>query len=223
MSVFEEEQTHPSFGMIELSRTNSSKGLNLFGSSISHHNTMRIRIYKGVVRRHLSRDWYGTKSIKPIIEIELSNSQFADFITSAGVGGGTPVTIRYRDGHEVEDCQHENKRQLFEKEFSAQMNDMCGDIEEDLKRAREILGKKSLLADDKRELLHMFESTKTFLKSNAPFVKQYFNESMDKTVSEAKGEVEAFWMAKILHVGDEEVRRQMENGGLLPPELPGGE
>lgn len=60
------------------------------------------------IERGLNRDWVYGKS--PIVEIEMSYSQFAEAITSFGQGNGIPCTIRYteKDG-KIPECDFISK------------------------------------------------------------------------------------------------------------------
>ena len=48
------------------------------------------------------------------------------------------------------------------------------------------------------------------IESNVPFIQQSFNEQMDKTVMEAKGEVEGFVMNKLMSAGLEGLQKEMK-------------
>ena len=47
------------------------------------------------------------------------------------------------------------------------------------------------------------------VNSNLPFVQRSFNKSIDKTVLEAKGEVEAFVMNKVTSLGIKGLEKEM--------------
>ena len=53
------DRSHPSYGMLSLSRSSiSGNGVALFGSSIRHNDTIRLCISKGVVERHSNESKY---------------------------------------------------------------------------------------------------------------------------------------------------------------------
>jgi hypothetical protein len=192
---------HESYAMLSLSRTHNSGGLNLFGSSIKHYDTIRLRISEGEVDRSLSTDWYHTKNI-PYIEVEMSYSQFAEAITSLNQGSGVPVTLRQINGKRIEQCPFTNKRQEFEEEFESEMVEMATKLKGLTQKAEEILNSKKVLTkSDKEEILSGIKSLQQEVGSNIPYMQQCFNEQMDKTVLEAKGEVEGFVMNKIITAG----------------------
>ena len=76
--------------MLSFHRTRSSHASALFGSSIKHKDTIRLEISHGELERGLNHDWYHAN--KCIVECEMSQSQFAEAITSMNMGDGVPVT-----------------------------------------------------------------------------------------------------------------------------------
>ena len=50
--------THPSYGQLEVTRCSSSSAHPLYGSSIKHRETLRIRLYSSSAKRSLSNNWY---------------------------------------------------------------------------------------------------------------------------------------------------------------------
>ncbi len=199
---------HETYGMLQISRVQTSKEQNLFGSSISHSNFITLGIYEGYVDRHLNKDWYHSKSI-PIIEVEMSYSQFAEAITSLNQGCGTPVTIRMVNGNYTEPCPHTNKRKQFEAEFEKDMRRLERDLAKLTADAEKILNDKKLPSKTERQqILDAIQSLRQQIRSNIPFVASSFNEQMDKTVLEAKGEIEGFKTHMIISAGIEAIKEK---------------
>ena len=57
--------------------------------------------------------------------------------------------------------------------------------------------RKAIGKGDREEIIKMLEHLKIQISSNTEFIYRQFNEQMDKTVMEAKGEVEAFCQNKM--------------------------
>lgn len=186
---------HPSFGTIEISRYQCTERP-LFGSSIMHHNGISIKISHAELHRSLSRDWIFPR--KTIVEIDLSPSQFADAITSLN-SGNTPATITYIAGQhdKIPMPPFQSKIREFNVEFEQHIATISKSFDEVLKLAGETKAQKRLI----REL----ELLKQEFKNNIPFVAESFSEQLAKTVTEAKGEVEAFVEAKLKHAGLEKL------------------
>jgi len=201
---------HESFAMLGISRTTCNKGKNLFGSSIKHSNTISLRIKSARIDRHLNRDWYHAKSL-PYIEVEMSYSQFAEAITSLNCGDGIPVTLRQFNGKQMEECPQFDKRQEFEEEFEKEMIGIGNSLRKLTEHAEALLdSKKAPTKSEKETILNSIKSLRQEIEKNIPFMQKSFNEQMDKTVLEAKGEVEGFVMHKIISAGLEGLQNELK-------------
>jgi len=89
-------ETHPAFGLIGASRGSSTPGAVLFDSEIRHRNVITIRIKRACRERKLNTDWlFGRQEL---IEVQMSEAQWASFVSSMNTGDGVPCTItRYDD------------------------------------------------------------------------------------------------------------------------------
>ena len=181
---------HESFAMLGITRSSCSFSQNLFGSSIQHSHTIKLKIAPAKIDRMLNRDWFHADT-KPYIEVEMSYSQFAEAITSMNVGDGVPVTLRRLDGKMIEDCPQFDKRQEFEKEFEKEMLKIGKSLRVLTEQAEALLSeKKPPTKSDKETILKGIKALRQEIESNVPFIQSSFNEQMDKTVLEAKGEFE---------------------------------
>lgn len=196
----DEKIEHESFGLLGFSRSSrGGKGTNLFGSSILHGETISMRVYRAEVDRKYKQDWYHTNGSIPIVEVEMSQTQFAEIITSMNMGDGFPVTIRSVEGKRTEACPYENKRMQHANEFKKTMQDFGGRLKntsDELLKTIAKLPKKD--QENAKNLLNMLVQE---IDSNIPFYGDQFERQMDKTVTEAKGEVEAFIQNKIATAG----------------------
>lgn len=199
----EEKKTeHESYGMVGINRTQSS-GTHLFGSIMNHHSFITLTIKHASVRRMLSGDWYSAESL-PIIEIEMSHTQFAELITSPGIGDGVPCTIRGLNGKLLEECPAPEKldskfREDLKKttaETVRQLKDMTQQLGEALLPGNKALGKKEL-----HVLLQGLQSALQSVTDSIPYVEQSFNEEMESEMNKAKGEIEAVATTLILKTG----------------------
>jgi len=185
----EKEKRHPSYGMLSFSRVTGSKQ-NLFGSSIEHRNFIILRISPAVMRRDLSHDWPMEDGI-PFIEVGMSYSQFADSLTSMDHGSGTPVTVRSVGGKQIEECPHESKRKQFSKEFSNFCEGFKSDFVETIQALKTSAEKGRAGTTELAELLKKVEQLRQSITSNLPFIETTFQEQTEKTIHEAKKEIEA--------------------------------
>lgn len=187
---------HPSYGTLLFNRAYGGK-TPLFGSSIEHSNVITMELRHADITRRLSGDdIFGDK---PIVKVEMSYSQFAEAITSFGQGTGIPVTIRYteKDG-KIPPCDFISKREQFIGEFKEQTNKAMKKSKELIDEVAELFSsKKTLTKADKENILKKLNMLNSDIGSNIGFIADRFNEQMDKTVMEAKGEIESFCQNKI--------------------------
>ena len=187
---------HPSYGQLEINRVQAAMPHPLYGSSIKHRDTIRIRLYESSMKRMLNRDWHHTG--RTIFEIEMSQSQWAEFVCAAGIGGGVPCTIRYIQGQEIEEPPFISKRAEFDGEFDDSLETVTQQITDAIKEADTLLEKPTVTKGDRKKIRELLYFAKQNLQSNLPFIKRSFTEQMDKTVNEAKGEVEAWSLNKVV-------------------------
>lgn len=191
-----ERTQHPSYGSLSFSRVSGGNKV-LFGSSIQHKDTILLTLRHADIKRGLNTDWiFGDKIIA---EAEMSYPQFAEAITSVNMGTGVPVTIRWteKDGR-IPECDFVNKKEQFQDELKVRLNKAtsisCSLIEEVQQLFTE---KKTLNKADKGDIIDKLTQIASNINSNVNFTYKMFNEQMDKTVMEAKGEIEAFYQNKI--------------------------
>lgn len=190
-SVHGDTFAHPSFGTISFTRAQGSDSV-LFGSSIKHSNVVILRICHAEKHRVNANDY--TFSRFPIVEAYMSPTQFADAITGIGSGSEAPITIQFteKDGT-VDQPSFENKREQFEAEFKKRANEIIERMNDTIEASK-----------DKRVpqwLVKEMEITKGWLQSNIPYLAEQFAEQMDRTVTEAKAEVEAYVSSVIQQTG----------------------
>lgn len=188
--------THPSYGTLLFSRRTGAKEA-LFGSSIQHRDTICMTLHHASIERGLNRDWI--HGDKVIAKVEMSYSQFAEAITSMNIGTGVPVTVRWteKDG-KIPLCDFVSKREQFEDEFKLQRENATRLSAELIQEVTELFNQKGTLKKaDKEEILRKLNKLKMDIGINTDFIVNQFNEQMDKTITEAKGEIEAFCQNKI--------------------------
>ena len=174
-------EEHESYGLLSLSRA-QTKNEPLFGSSIEHSSIVILEIKAARQDRDLSIDWmYGGSNIVRVI---MSPSQFADAITNLNNGSGTPVTIEYVIG-DNKVCREKplpsQTRKKFESDYSKSVANILQELDNLLQTPR-------LSVKTKNDI----ERIKTRVKSSIPHIEEQFERQMDKTVTEAKADIEAF-------------------------------
>src|SRR4051812_4593225 len=104
-------ERHPAWAMIGASRVqNGGPGATLFDSDIRHQHTVRVSISTASRRRDLNRDWLHAE--REFVEVEMSEAQWASFVSSMNVGNGVPCTLRRCEGeYEVPGMPYEPRLQ----------------------------------------------------------------------------------------------------------------
>lgn len=186
------KEQHESYGLAGFSRISSTGNNPLFGSSIGHGDFIELRISNGehIRSSDLSYDRYYARD--EIICVQMSQTQFAEMITTMNSGDGNPVTIKRIGGKTMEKPPIHNKRNAHSKEFKEKMVRFTKTLENGQNELLRLLKKPKLSKDDKQQMKFLFEHLSTNIKSNIPYFERAFEEQMDKTVVEAKGEIESF-------------------------------
>lgn len=200
---------HPSFGMLSFSRAHGGHS-NLFGSSIQHRDTIHMVLKEGAVSRDLNEDWYSGGN--EIMEVEMSQSQFAELITSMNMDSGVPCTIKFIKGKgKIPEPDFINKREQITNEFKEQMDDKKASANKIYEEIKTLLDtKKSIGKGDRAAILSKIHSITNGLSSESNFMFCQFQEQMDKTITEAKGEIEAFAQNRINAIAQQAIAEQKD-------------
>lgn len=208
----ETKESHESYGMMSFSRVSGGDST-LFGSSIPHSETIQLVIGSAEVERGLHTDWYYRRNDH--IVIEMSHSQFSEAITSMNMGSGIPVTIKRLNGKRMAEPPFTNKRIQFEEEFKAKMEDLEKSMRHLTENAEDILtNKKTVSKADRTEILNNITRLRRQIASDIPFMSSMYNEQMDKTTNEAKGEIEAFTLNKVNQLGLNSLQELQQIAGM---------
>jgi hypothetical protein len=188
-------EKHPAYGMVSFNRVSHSTGSSnrLFGSSIDdHHTSIMLEIKEASVRHDLARDWFFPE--KALIQVELSQIQFAELLTTMNAGSGIPCTIRWlRDKGFLP--QLEASRLEVDKireEFEGEIGDLVADMRKAFKDVSKLFEKQSVSKSDRRKALDIIEAAIRLMEDSAPFTVDQFNKAAEKVVTSAKAEVDGF-------------------------------
>jgi hypothetical protein len=186
---------HPAFGQISAGRINGST--NLYGSDFKHQHFIRVRIQPSELHRSLSNDNYYS-SLRPYIEVDMSEAQWATFVSSMNVGMGVPCTITEREGATLPALPAPpDRRDQFAGEARHRMQ----------RAARRIEGLSAMIADSglskvkAKALLDELAAARADIGSNLQFVAGQFDEHMERTVESAKQEVNAYATNLVMRTG----------------------
>lgn len=196
------------FGIISLSKMFNGGGRKLFMSSIDNPTSVVIRISQA---EYIVNE-FGEEKVYhdglPIIEVELSASQFSEFLLN-NVSEGTPCTIRKIQGENIPliPTTVENQKDRLKNFYKNKIKENLGKFMDKRERVKELMSKKYLTQEEKNEINDIFGSLKQELSSNIPFWLDMFEEGMDKIVNECKKEIDSAFQTLITKTGIEALKQ----------------
>jgi hypothetical protein len=194
---------HPAFGQIRANRV--SGRATLYDSDFRHQHYVVVEITGSQLIRGLSRDWHHGR--ETIVQVAMTEAQWASFVSSFGLGGGVPCTIQRREGVGMVPPLPEPQSRVDQ--FSDEMK-------ERLEQA--IVRLDTAIANAKTKA-HAFElrMVRQEILANLPYVAKSFGEHMENTIEAAKGEIHGYINAAIHRAG---VTAIAGSGGSQPFALP---
>jgi hypothetical protein len=186
--------THPAYAQI--SASNVSGGAYLYGSDFKHHNYVTIRIKRSEMNRSLSNDWPFAR--EELIEVAVSESQWATFVSSMNRGEGVQCTLQHLQGKVIPQIPAiEGKVAMFRAEGSEAADEAVRAIRE---MSQEIRDSK-LSQKQKDQWLSKLSLIEGRTTGNLKFVASQFGEHMEAVVQKAKTEISAFAHNMIVRTG----------------------
>ena len=184
----------------------------LFGSDINHGQCVTIRICRADLTRNLSNDWIHPNST-PIVEVQMSHAQFAEFITSNGQYAGTPCTIGYAPavGTPTEMMPSidrlETKAETFRREIKDSTRNQLNKMKADVDAMGAELEKGSISKKTLKELHRNLQILMGNMPSNMAFTVEQAEEALEKAQTHAKIEIEAYITNAINKLGLEAAKK----------------
>lgn len=212
--------THPSYAIITSSRISRGQNCAMFGTSLKTNHPIRIEIRPAELRRDLNHDWYHGKRL-PFIEIEMSEGQWAQFVSSMNVGEGTPCTVKHLNGEAIDNPPFINKLTEFQDEFQKSMEEMSTELETVVEDVVEMLQtKKNINKTDRQMMLRKIDKFVMNIKANMPYVAEKFGDQMEKVVDEAKNQINTHYQNIIVKTGMDKIA---ELQSMKVPQITEGE
>lgn len=189
-------ERHPSYAMIGASRVSSGPpGKSLFGSDFRHQHFVTVTIKRAeMAREQGSSDYYYAND--EIVEVALSEAQWATFVASPNVGDGVPATLEYLGRIEPDErglvpriAPLDDRRVQFRAE-----------VDERLQAAVKGLDEAIAVAPTKK-MREQLERVRQQLTDGLPWVAKQFDEHAEQTIEKAKIEVGAYITSAIHRAG----------------------
>lgn len=177
--------THPAFAQISAHRV--SGHATLYGSDFHHQNHIRVSIARSELTRGLSTDWPHTG--RELIEVSLSEAQWAHFVSSLNVGTGTQCTLSHVNREVVPGLPDPVSRT---DQFGAEMHARQQRALASLALLSGAINEAGLSGKKAATLVNLVRRAAQDIDGNTKFVADMFGEHMEKVVQDAKAEVNAY-------------------------------
>jgi hypothetical protein len=192
------DEVHPAFGMISAGRMSSTPGQVLFQSDIKHQHTVRITINRASRKRDLNMDWVHPKN--ELIEVELSEAQWASFVSSMNTTG-VPCTIRRtEDEVSVPGLDYDPRLAHSMREVKDAAAKTFGKIREAMQAYEKALADKAP-AKERNEKLRALHFAIENSGANMTFAAKTLVEHTENVVQRARADIEAMVAAEATRLG----------------------
>jgi len=198
---------HPAFALIGASRVQGST--NLYDSDFRHNHYMTITIRASELHRSLNRDWHFGRN--EIIEVALTESQWATFVSAPNMGSGVPCTLQYLQGKVIPGLPDPVKRT---DQFAAEIKKKLADSLASIDKALEEIAATGLSKPKQERLAGAFKAARGALQGHLPFIAEQFDEHMENTVEKAKQEVHGYMTNVLQRTGLDAIAK-----GALPLQI----
>lgn len=158
---------------------------------------IRMTVSHASMNRELHNDWVHAE--RPIVKFEMSYSQFMEAFCNLTSGTGIPCTINFteKDG-QIPECKYISKEEEFQEEFQKKIDEVNAIANSLYNEVKEIFAtKKSLSKADRNSILQKIDTIINRIPSATKFAQSQFEEQMEKSATEARGEIENFFQNKI--------------------------
>ena len=210
-------ETHPSYGIIGINRVSGNS--RLFGSEVSHMHYLSLTVSEASrwvdpPREHLSAG-------RELIRISMTDSQFAEMITSPNQGQGVACTIQRCIADKAEPWAHPRhggrpdppEPEPYTKRYKDAMGERADIIIEGVKKAK-ALG--DALADgtakptkaNLKEIQSALYMAQMNLERNLAYVMEEMEEGIEKRMSTAINEFESYVAFSLQNKGLEHLASQ---------------
>lgn len=185
---------HPAFGQISYSQITGQTFL--YGSDFSHNGSIAVRISTSELKRDLAQDWFNTTGT--VVEVCLSEAQWAAFISSPNRGQGVPCTIRSLNGKAVPEVSAPPSRA---EQFDGEVAERGARIVAALDALDAALSDAKVSDKQRAVLKNYVRTARQEVISNMPFVLRSFAEHAETIVTRAKTEVSAYAWRTLTRMG----------------------
>lgn len=189
-----DEFQHASYGMITLEKTYGN-GERLFGSDVEHDPHYILRVFNAIEVHHKCDLTEIRKVGRSFLQLRLTPSQVVGLIHNIDRRPGTPCTIAFMEGHEVDMPPKRHVDTPIDGLVSVSRKRADGLrklLETNLEAMDVILSKRGIKNSDKVKLREMVAKGIRAVTSEVPFTLDRIVKAKDMIVAQAKSEIEAY-------------------------------
>lgn len=197
--------SHPAFGQIRASRVSGRS--NLYGSDFTHNQYITVSICRSQFDRDLSRDWVHAQD--ELIEVKMSEAQWATFVSSLNVGGGVQCTLNHLDGESVPELPDPISRA---DQFGVEMRRTMQSATDTLRKCAAEVASMGLPKGKTKAIIDSFDRAIMQIDRNVPFVASQFEEHVEEVIESAKTEIHGHMVSLVQRAGLEALAA---GGGVL--------
>lgn len=181
------DEHHPQYGTVTVTRAQGTPR-NLFDSDIKHTTTVSLTVSTATRARDLNRDWIHTRDT--IVEIEMSQAQWAAVVSSVGLGTGVPVTLRRtRENPRIPDAPYKPRLEESHNEVTGSVDKLLSNIRDAMDELNRVEENKAGIKERRRarQALDVAIANAT---GNAEFAVKSMEKAAERVVTQSKADIE---------------------------------
>lgn len=199
-------EIHPAFGSIVVSHPRGGGIAPLFKSHVHNPSCIQISIYNATNRIDYMEETIHPCG-KPIATIEMTESQWARFVSSMGIGEGTPCTLKYTEKNGViADIDGDTTKEKVNTKIKEDIDKFKTIISEFSELLEKKLIEKKITKKIYEELKNKYNAIYRQLYQNIPFLQTQMEELHEKIAESSKIEIEAYANNLFKTIGLEKLR-----------------
>lgn len=202
MSQDRKIEKHPSYAIASFSRITGGDG-KFFGTTVNpdHYIVLKIAVGEKEI------DWTGKERFysdhSSIIEVKMTNNQFAELITTMNTGNGTPCTMYRLQGKGIESAPAQSSKVMNVIEnANNKMQEQNEKLVQELNVIRDILeNKKAISQADRETIKKALFSVDARIKDGGEFYSKKINDIGEIVKQEIRTEIDAMTTATVMGIG----------------------
>lgn len=199
-SGWNEPEKHESYGTVTVSRCTGH--VNLFDVSSPQQHFISLKIHEAERYRSLSND--RTYQRKQLIEVWMSETQFARMLSSISIGGGVPCTLHWVGGDDNpnrEPPPMDDKGAKLKEDLKVH-TDYVSDLLNEMDRKLTALTETKHIGKGKiKEVQELMGQARMTINDNLPFILTQATEQLEGAISEAHANIDAYQKHKAMELG----------------------